>query len=140
MLNKIRPKKASYFGLRDNDKIRHLTTLRLELSPLNAHKHSYNFPDTPEPFCIVCESIEDTMHYLLLCKSFRLQRSSLMQNVSTILGFDILTLPRRRIVNILLYGREDMSYEKNKSILEEVAKYIFLTKRFERKSNPPTLP
>ena len=80
------------------------------------------------------------MHYLLLCKSFRLQRSSLMQNVSTILGFDILALPKRRIVNILLYGREDMSSDKNKSILEEVAKYIFLTKRLDRKSNQTTLP
>ena len=90
VLNKIRPKKASYFGLRDNDKIRHLTTLRLDLSPLNAHKHSYNFPDTPEPFCIVCESIEDTMHYLLLCKSFRLQRSSLMLDVSTFKKYNLL--------------------------------------------------
>ena len=80
VLNKIRPKKASFFGLRSNEKIRHLTTLRLELSPLNAHKHSYNFADTLVPFCLICESVEDTAHFLLLCKSFRLSRSSLMQN------------------------------------------------------------
>ena len=139
MLNKIRPKKAPYFGLRDNDKIRHITTLRLELSPLNAHKHSYNFADTLLPYCHICETVEDTAHFLLLCKSFRLQRSTLMQKVSNILGFNILTLPRGRIVNILLYGRDDMSFEKNKSILEEVASYIILTTRFERKSITSTL-
>ena len=114
VLNKIRPKKAPYFGLIGNENVRHITTLRLGLSPLNAHKHSYNFADTPLPFCRICESIEDTTHFLLLCKSFRLLRSTLMQNVSNILGFDILTLPRRRIINVLLYGREDMSFEKKK--------------------------
>ena len=139
VLNKIRPKKAPYFGLIGNENVRHITTLRLGLSPLNAHKHSYNFADTPLPFCRICESIEDTTHFLLLCKSFRLLRSTLMQNVSNILGLDILTLPRRRIINVLLYGREDMSFEKNKSVLEEVAKYILLTKRFDRKSNTSTL-
>ena len=43
ILKKIRPKKASYYGLRNNDMVRHITLLRLELSPLNAHKYKYNF-------------------------------------------------------------------------------------------------
>ena len=47
LLNKIRPKKASFFNLKNTDDIRNLTMIRLNLSPLRAHKHNYNFSDTP---------------------------------------------------------------------------------------------
>lgn len=43
LLNKIRPKKSPYFGLFNNNKVKYLTMLRVGLSPLNAHKHAYNF-------------------------------------------------------------------------------------------------
>ena len=76
--------------------------LRLELSPLRAHKHRYNFQDTSDPLCIVCKVTEDTKHYLLHCKSFRLARVSLMQEVSSILGFNISTLSIGRTISILL--------------------------------------
>ena len=56
-LNKIRPKKSLYVDIRNNDKVRYLTMLRLNLSPLRAHKFKYNFEDTPHPYCAVCETI-----------------------------------------------------------------------------------
>ena len=133
VLNKIRSKRAPYFGLRDNDMVRHITILRLGLSPLNAHKHKYNFIESPHPFCQVCEIIEDTTHFLLLCKSFRLSRSTLMHNISSILGFEVSSLPKKKIVEILLYGKEGISNEKNRIILEEVSSFIDCSKRFERK-------
>ena len=105
--------------------------LRLELSPLRAHKHRYNFQDTSDPLCIVCKTTEDTKHYLLHCKSFRLTRVSLMQEVSSILGFDILTLPNGRTISILLYGSPTLQEDKNLSILNHVTAFIEKTKRLD---------
>ena len=131
LLNKIRPKGSPYFGIRDNTSIRYITMLRMELSPLRAHKHKHNFKDTTDPFCIVCGSLEDTKHYLLLCKSYQLSRVTLLQNVSNILKVNISTLPQRQMVSILLYGREDMNLECNHNILNEVINFIIKTKRLD---------
>jgi len=131
LLNKARPKKCSYFGLRNNDKVRYITLLRLELSPLRAHKYRYNFEDTSDPLCVVCKATEDTKHYLLHCKSYRLTRVSLMQEVSSILGFNISTLPNGRIISILLYGSETLQAEKNLIILNHVTTFIEKSKRLD---------
>ena len=67
LLNKIRPKKRSFFGL-SNDGVRYLTMLRMELSPLRAHKFRFGFSDTSDPFCDFClktkklKSKENTEH------------------------------------------------------------------------------
>ena len=85
ILNKIRPKKSSYFGLYNNDKVRYLTMLRMGISPLRAKKHKYNFANTSDPYCIVCGCVEDTKHYLLKCISYSLSRTTMMlQNISSI--------------------------------------------------------
>ena len=124
MLNKIRTKKWPYFGLRDNDKVRYITMLRMGLIPLRAHKFSYGFSDTSDPFCLVCESTEDTEHYLLHCKSYILSRATLFQNISLIFNVDISTLPKRTLVSILLYDKEGMAVEQNHYILHSLADYI----------------
>ena len=98
--------------------------LRMELGPLRAHKYKYNFIDTSDPLCIVCKKIENTSHYLLHCKSFRLARVSLLQDVSIILKFDISALPERKIVSILLYGKDDIDTETNHTILRLVTSFI----------------
>ena len=43
LLNQIRQKKDSYFGLVSNRKVKYITMVRLGLSPLRAHKHRYEF-------------------------------------------------------------------------------------------------
>ena len=131
ILNKIRPKKKSYFGLKDNDKIKYLTMLRMSLSPLRAHKFKYNFIDTSDPYCIVCESPEDTKHYLLHCRSFRLSRTTLMQNISNLLNLDFTTIPQKKIIAILLYGNDESNCEINTHILEEVTTFIANSKRLD---------
>ena len=55
LLNKIRPTKSSYFGIRENDKIRFLTMLRVGLSPLREHKFRHDHLDTTDPLCFVCK-------------------------------------------------------------------------------------
>ena len=55
----------------------------------------------------------------------------MMQNISNILGYDVSTLPRRTLVNLLLYGREDTTAEKNNLILNNVIEYIIKSKRLD---------
>ena len=131
MLNKIRPKKASYFGIQDNDKIRYLTMLRVGLSPLSEHKFRHGFLDSPNDKCVVCKTREDTEHYLLLCRSYTLSRATLMHNISEIINVNMSTLPRKRVVNILLYGREDLTDHNNFLILNHVVDYIIISKRLD---------
>ena len=55
----------------------------------------------------------------------------MMQNISNILGYEVSTLPRRMLVNLLLYGREDTTAEKNNLILNNVIEYIIKSKRLD---------
>ena len=106
---------------------------------LNAHKHKRGFADTPDPFCRVCGSYEDTQHFLLLCKSYRNLRTNLLNKVSSLLEINLTgasTIPRSGLVKILLYGKEDATPSLNKEILEEVSTFISLTKRFEKRKTP----
>ena len=131
ILSKIRPKKHSYFGLRDNNNVRYLNMLRMNLSPLRAHKNKYNFLDTPHAQCLVCGCEEDTDHFLLHCISYRLARATMFENISLIINVQLLTLPMRRVRFILLYGKDDISDDKNLLILKEVTKFITKSKRFD---------
>ena len=99
------------------------------LSPLRAHKFKYNFNDTEDPFCLVCETIEDTEHFLLHCSSFRLTRVDLFQSVSNITSFSNLNTKRK--IHLLLYGDEKINAEKNRSILDEVGNFIHKSKRLD---------
>ena len=55
----------------------------------------------------------------------------MLQNMSSIANVEMSTLPRKRVVSILLYGKEDLSKEKNLSILREVTNFITLSKRLD---------
>ena len=129
--NKIRPKKKSYFGLRDNNKVRYLTMLRTELSPLKAHKVTRNFPDANGGLCQVCGGEEHNKHYFLHCASFPLSRVTLIRRVSELINFDILTLPENKIIDIFIYGDSKFSCLTNTKILTEVTNFISASKRLD---------
>ena len=103
----------------------------MNLSPLRAHSHKYNFADTSDPLCIVCKTREDTEHYLLHCKSYALSRVTMMRNVSSVIKTNILTMPKRKVVSTLLYGMEGLNTEDNLLILNEVANFIASSKRLD---------
>ena len=103
----------------------------MNLSPLKAHKYAYNFADTLCNTCSICESVEDTEHYLLLCKSYILHRATMMRNISNIVNFNMSTIPKKRRLAILLYGIDDINREKNVLILDEVVKFIVQSKRLD---------
>ena len=129
--NTIRPKKKSYFGLKDNNKVRYLTILRMELSPLKANKVGRNFPDAYGGLCLTCGSEEHTKHFLLHCASFRLSRTTLMQRISELINFDILTLPENKIVTIFTNGDPQFDFATNTMILTEVTKFISDSRRLD---------
>ena len=81
--------------------------------------------------CPVCDTIEDTEHFFLLCNSFREQRCSLLASVSDVLeacghseSADI------NMLQLLLYRNKDLSFEANKMMLDLTTKYISETERF----------
>ena len=111
--------------------IKYLTILRMELSPLRAHKFNRNFNDTSDEYCSYCGTVEDTKHFLLHCVSFRLSRAILMQRISAILKMDILTLSENKIMEIFLYGSSTFDHETNTNVLMEVTSFISGTKRLD---------
>ena len=129
IFNLMRPKKKSYFGLLNKEKNKYITLLRMELSPLRAHKFKYNFQDTSDPFCSVCGPTENTEHFLLDCLSFRSTRADLILKVSSIIGGNFEPMPRKKKVHLLLYGDNKLSDDKNRNILDEVGDYIVKSKR-----------
>ena len=131
LLHKIRPKKNSYFGLANHNKVRHITMLRMGLSPLHSHKLAYKFPGVRDASCVVCESVEDTDHYLLTCISYRLSRATMLRKVSEIIRVDISSLPKRTRTTILLYGRGDLSDDDNFKIMKIVTDFTEKSKRFD---------
>ena len=81
----FRPKSKSIFGIHDPIGLHYLFQLRMNLSPLRSHKWRYNFADTPSEMCSCNQGIEDTSHYLFLCPSYAIERTTLVANVIHIL-------------------------------------------------------
>ena len=105
--------------------------LRVGLSPLRAHKFGHDFLDTSDDLCLLCNIKEDTEHFLLSCRSYILSRSTLLQKVSDTLGYNVSSIPKSRMVNILLFGKEGIPDSKNYLILSFVVDYIIKSKRLD---------
>ena len=58
-----------------------LTCLRLNFIHLNEHKFRHNFNDTTNPMCNCGAATERTIHYLLRCRLYSVQRAELLNNV-----------------------------------------------------------
>ena len=123
----FKPKKKDLFGLSDNQGIRHLTQLRVDLNPLRFYKFSHNFLDTNSPMCLIHDGIENCEHYLLDCGLHLVPRASLLGNVSLACGIDLTSFSRSRLTHMLLFGDPTFSPETNRCILIETLRYIDAT-------------
>ena len=74
------------------------------LSPLNKHKFDHNFEDTPNSICVEQDGVENTEHFLLLCKAYSNIHATLIQTVSEIMKTDLNSYSNKKKVAILLYG------------------------------------
>ena len=128
----IRPPLQPVYSIHDPKGLTILTQLRVGLSKLNLHKFKHNFKDTLNPLCLINDGVEDTEHYLLLCRRFDEQRKDLLDTVSILLqplGFQ--NLSSQELLKILLYGDERLPLKSNTMILEASINYIYATERFD---------
>ena len=58
-----------------------LTLTMLNFSHLNELKFRHNFNGTINPMCNCCAAIETTVHYLLRCRLYSVQRVELLYGV-----------------------------------------------------------
>ena len=132
LLSIIRPPAKSIFGIHDPIGLSYLSQIRVGLSKLNFHKFKYNFKDTINPMCPTNGGIEDTEHFLLLCPSFDNQRQHLLAGISVAIRpfAQLCILSNHDLMNLLLYGNEDLPSDINKRVLEYTINFIHETGRF----------
>ena len=127
----IRPPKKDIFGINDPEGVKHLFQLRVELSPLKAHRKRHGFSDVDDHNCLCGNGVEDSFHFLLLCPFFTVHRTKLVADVSQVVdGFD--NLSSRDKLSCLLYGINGLSDTLNRSILYGTITFISNSDRFNR--------
>ena len=114
--NKTPVPKYYYMGNR-KAQILH-TRLRTNCSSLNMDLFLKNFSDSP--LCR-CGSLENAQHFFFHCPYFQDQRNELL---NAVLQFQTPSL------SLLLFGDISLSLEINKTIFENVHRFIMKTKRF----------
>lgn len=132
LLGFFKPKKSDMYGVLNKIGMRCLTLLRLDLNPLKLYKFNHNFHDTNDPMCPINDGIEDKEHFLLDCHAFVRLRNTLMNNVSVVIGSNILTFQNNEIIKILLYGDKKFSRAQNTKILNFTIDYIIKSERFKK--------
>ena len=132
LLSIIRPPAKSTFGIHDPIGLSYLTQLRVGLSKLNFHKFQHNFKEIINPMCPTNDGIEDTEHFLLLCPSFDNQRQQLLASISVAVRpyIQLHKVSNHDLMNLLLYGDEDLPSDTNKRVLEYTLNFIHDTGRF----------
>ena len=119
----------SIFDIHDTEGIKWLYQLRVGLSPLNHHKYSHSFLDTPSNKCTVCNTIESTEHFMLNCSIYNEARNDLFRSLHILFpNFSDLSNTRKK--HLLLYGDESLTYDVNRKILLKTLKYFKETERF----------
>ena len=139
LLSIIRPPAKSIFGIHDPIGLSYLSQTRVGLSKLDFHKFKHNFKDTINPMCPKNDGIEDTEHFLLLCSSFDNQRQHLLAGISVAVRpfVQFNNLSNNDLINLLLYGVEDLPSDINKRVLECTLNFIHETGRYNKVSFKP---
>ena len=109
-----------------NRKAHHLhTRFRLKFTQLNQDLFIRTLVDSP--LC-ACGCTEDYMHYFLECPVYRVERETLLMHINNFVN--TARISKKKIVDIIIYGRTDLSVQDNANIAEHVQTYIIDTKRF----------
>ena len=129
ILSFIRPKENSIFKIFDINGIKLLNRLRLNFSHLNEHKFRHNFRATIDPRCSCGLEPETTLHYLLRCSLYSDLRTEFLNDICA-LNPTLQRLSNEKLLNILLYGSENFSFNTNKKILKSRIKFFKISERF----------
>ena len=110
-----------------------LYQLRVGLSPLREQKKHHNFLDTPSDICHCGTGIETTEHFLLKCTMFSDPRGDLLSTINPIINSKIQNvqfIDDPTLVQIMLYGNENLNPSDNNFVLNATINYIDSTERF----------
>ena len=129
----IVPEEKSVFKIHSKD-LRYIYQLRVGLSHLRAHKFRHKFLDTPNDTCSCQSGTESTMHFLLHCPLFNVQREELMEKIQPFVSNLPNISEHSTLCKVLLYGSKTLTPAQNKEILNTTLTYICNTGRFSRET------
>ena len=92
-----------------------MNRLRLYFSLLNEHKLRHNFRATIDPVCSCGLEPETTLHYLLRCNFYFDLEIDPLKDICA-LNATLKNLSHEKLLNILLYGSEDFSFNTSKKV------------------------
>ena len=119
-----------------NENVNH-TRLRLGLSALNSHRFLYGF--IPSASCPNCgHDTEDTGHFFFICPAYAALREEMFASMGQIIGDDhhmfsyayLSRVNKSKCIKLLLYGEENLTFDKNLDIFKAIQSYIRRTHRF----------
>ena len=129
ILDLVRPRSKSLYGLHDPIGVKYIFQLRVRLSTLKFHKKRHNFADTPDDQCDCLNAQEDTFHFLFSCPLYATPRAELLNSVTNILIMNNLEHLSEN-VEMYLYGHASLHAAENKAIIIATIKFIKESKRF----------
>ena len=121
--------KTANFGLDFYKDLKEINQLRVGLSPLTRHKFLHHFTDTTDDVCL-CGRPEDSTHFFRECPLFLPQRRVLCSEIFRLTGLNLILIPRNVFAQLLLFGSNLLSDEKNKMVLNTCKDFIKATGRF----------
>ena len=130
LLKSIKPIPNNIFGACDPHGLKLLTRLRVGLSHLRDHKFKHGFNDILDPFCPCNMEIESVSHFFLRCDFLIDLRTDLMNDLFNI-DQNIPQYNETLLTEILLFGKNDFSYQKNSLIISLSIEYILKSARFD---------
>ena len=129
ILDLVRPRQKTLYGVHDSSGVKFIFQLRIGLSILKSHKKRHNFVDTPDDQCDCLRGKEDTSHFLFSCPLYAAPRTELLNSVSNVLIMNNLQHLSNN-VKIYLYGHASLHVDENKAIILSTIKFIRETNRF----------
>lgn len=123
--------KTSYFSQSSGKYSVAHTRLRLGLSPLRQHLYQQCIIESP--ICLHCDDNveESTTHYIMRCPKHATSRNLLLLKMGPTL--DILNINNNsesKIMNLIIKGHSNLTFQQNVDIFNLVQEFIANTKRF----------
>jgi len=85
--------------------------LRAGLRKLNFHQFKHDFRDTLTPLYLINDGIEDMEHFLMLCRTYDIPRTDLLDSVNAMLRpHGLSNNPNKELLQILHYGHEKLPF------------------------------
>ena len=130
LLKSIKPILNSIFGACDPHDLKLLTRLIVGLIHLRDYKFKHGFNSILDPFCSCNMEIESVSHFFLRCNFLIDLRTDLMNDLFNI-DQNIPQYNETLLTEILLFGKNDFSYQKNSLIMSLSIEYILKSARFD---------